>query len=60
MAIVIDDEESFERLVSDHERALDYIKYLESLLDAAIYQEHDYNKKYGKKFEKKIIEREYS
>lgn len=60
MAIVIEDEKQFEKLVTDHQRALDYIEYLESLLDAAVYQEHEFNRKFGgANFEKKIIEREY-
>lgn len=49
MSIVIEDEKQFEELVTNYGEALEYIEYLESLLDAAVYQEKEFNKKFVRK-----------
>lgn len=48
MAVIIEDEEQFKKLAEQYQEALDYIKYLEGFLDAAVYQEQEYNKKFTK------------
>lgn len=51
MSILIEDEEQFKKLVENYQRALDYIDFLESHLDAAVYQEQDFNKNFARKEE---------
>lgn len=53
MAILIEDEKEFAELIVNYNDALDYIEYLESLLDAAVYQERSFNRKFVKKIEER-------
>lgn len=46
MAIVIEENSEFYELATNYNDALRYIKYLESKLDAAVYQEQEFNKKF--------------
>lgn len=49
MSILIKKDEDFAKLVKAYNESLKYIKYLESKLDAAVYQEEEFNKKFTEK-----------